>query len=132
MSERLIDSDDFLVYADYFALAARSGLRSAQSLFRAIQYISGVRVNSFEVFADTFNSKNGMILELQNAYEKIFASAYASDPMKEAFTELANHIKKYSGLELNNYLEQNGIQVDKTYAQLSTLFGDEIDSGNIR
>lgn len=126
-----INRDRFIFYADYYALAARSGVQSAQSLFNALSYIRKTDVSTIEIKTSAIAALNGLDVSFSAAYETIFTNAYSTTPMKDAFTKLSEHVKKIASQSLDDYITQNNIQVPPTYASLSNVYGDPISSVNI-
>jgi hypothetical protein len=130
--EELISEDTFIFYADYFALAARCGIESAQALFPLAADVLKVDVRTFSYFEEAFSVRNTFVVNLQSSYNQVFINAFSLEPMRDAFIHLSDHIKKFSGLTVDNYLSENGLKVDRTYANLSEFTGNLISNSNIR
>ncbi len=132
MSETLISVDRFQFYSDYFAFAAESGLKSAQSLFPTVASAASVDVRTFSYFVEAITTKNSLVGNLRSSYEQVFINAFSLEPMRDAFLNLADHVKKFTGGTLDDYLADNNIQVEGVYARISNLTGNTVSSSNIK
>lgn len=128
----LMSTDRYQFYADYFTIAAEAGLKSGQALYKAINPLERVNLNSFDQYDNAIISRNALLVALQSSYEQIFSSAVSTDPMKDAFTALSNHIVTYAGQSLNTYLSDNSLTVKPRYARIHRLVvGETISDINI-
>lgn len=124
-----LDNIDY--YTDYFAWAAESGLKIANSVFTASRVASTIRISSFNEFTDAVVSLSELVDNLESSYERVFISAISIEPMREAFDELSKYIKKLSTGDVDDYFTANNLKVDRTYAQISSILGYTISESNI-
>ncbi len=128
----VIDPDRFLFYADYFAFAGEAGQQSADTLCTAV---SNLDLLDTSTFVNNDQATNALALfrdALQVSCNSITILGDAIDPMSNAFEGLAKHIRDEASQTVNQYIEDHGLQVERTYAQLSNLFGSPIDEENIK
>lgn len=122
---------DFENMSDNLAEIARSGIESAKSLFKSIQYIQNVDLSTILNKEGSIVFQNEFNVILRNSYEIIFTSGYSLRPMEDMFNQLSKYItENYSNI--NDYLSENNIQVDPTYALISSSIGINIYENNIR
>ncbi len=126
-----IPVDRFIYYTDYYALSARSGISSAQSLFTGIAPVAVVDTNTFDRHDEAFNAVNEFLLELQSSYEQVYVNARSLHPMRQSFVALSAHILHFTSQTIDAYLTAQGRKVKATYASISTFMGDTISAGNI-
>lgn len=132
MSDTIITNEDFLFYADYFALAARSGIESAQSIYKIRDLFSKVRITTVPNLQDSITSKNTFEVRILSAYENTYSAATSLTSMQESFIQLKQHILDYSNLTQDDYLTLYNLQVKPTYASISSVLGEDISSENIK
>ena len=132
MSSFLMSPDDFLFYADNISLAAQAGISSAQTMFESILPASLLDLTSVEIVESPLSSKNDLLVNLRSSYEQIFLSASANPPMRDVFRDLATHIRDFTNDSVDQFLSDNEIQVDSTYAEISRVNGELISAENIR
>ncbi len=132
MSDSQISDSDFLFYSDYFASSAISGIKSAQSIFKSISTIESVDLTTFVLFDNAFSARNNLISVCQSSYEVIFNNGNSLEPMRNSFTELADHIKKFTGSTLDAYITSAGLKVERIYANISGITGNTVLEANIK
>ena len=130
--DHLIDANTFIFYADYYATTAIAGIRRAQEIFEAINPALRVNTSTFDVFDSADLSTGNLINTIRLAYDTTFTEASSLQPMASAFTELAAHIKKWTGGTVNQFLTSEGIEVAPIYARISGLLGEPISNSNTR
>ncbi len=127
-----ISNNRYQFYSDNFAIAAEAGLGMSRALFKGIDPVDRVNTSTFEVYLNSVEARNELIISLQNSYEQIFISAGSLEPMRNAFIELANHIQKFTNSTIDAYLTDTGQQVQNTYAKIHRLAtGETISAPNI-
>lgn len=126
-----ISNTRYEYYVNTFTSTAEAGIKSSQALYVAINPISRARFSSFEVKRDALNATNALAGAIASSYEIIFADAHSVHPMREAFRDLADHIRQWTGKTLDQYLADEGISVSNTYAKISNVVDEEISSGSI-
>jgi len=131
VTNELMSTSRFQFYADYFAYVAEAGLSSARPLVSAVQAALQVDVSTFEFVNDAFQARNYLISTLQSSYEKIYSEAYSLGYMRQSFLALSDHIRQWTGKNVNSYLEDNGIKVFTAYASIMTALGDAISEQNV-
>ena len=131
MLNQLISADRFLVYVDYFTIAAQAGLQSAEALVNAINYSQNINLETLGVATVADAAQSALSQTLVTSYKQILISAQSTIAMSDAFRALIDHIKTFTGDTLNAYLTSNGIKVTSTFADLCRIFGEIIDSSNI-
>lgn len=124
-------ADKIQYYADYYALTAESGLNSSKNIFDAISIAKSIRLSTIPIPLDAVVAHNQLVSNLESTYEIIFTSAFSLEPMDQAFNALSSYIKKYAST-VDEFLSDNNIDVDETYAQLSRLYGHPVSEENIR
>lgn len=129
--EYIISADKFILYADYFSMSADAGVARAKVFFGGINPVVNVDMRTYDVFDDAQQSKRGLIATLQLSYNVLLTEAESIVPMSDAFKSLAEHIRKWTGSNLNDYLSNNNIQVSSTYANISSLCNNSINNENI-
>ncbi len=127
----IITNNDFVEYSTYFALAASAGLRSAQRFHYAIQSAEVVDTSTFEIYQDALNARNSLLINLRSSYERIFSNAFELRPMEDSFVGLAEHILKFAGQSVDDYLTTRALKVMPTYANISGLLGEAISDDNL-
>lgn len=114
-------------------MAADAGLERAKSFFKSVSFISKLnvatidRVESISTAVDSFSSA------IDLGYEMLWNDGQSFTHIRASIDALSTYIRKNSGQRtVNAYLEDQGLQVRRTYAQLSNLVGQTIDSENIQ
>lgn len=128
----VIDANNFIFYTDYYSVAATAGIERARSVFKGINPALRVNTSTFDVYDSADLSIGNLVASIRTAYDITFIEATSLAPMSGAFFALAEHIKKWTGLTVDQFLISEGIEVDSTYARISGLLGNTITSGNIR
>lgn len=128
---RIIDNNRFLFYADYLALLAEAGIERSRSAFKAIDAAVRVSVSSFDVKTEADLSKNNLLNTVRTAYNTMYNESNSIDSMSSSFRKLAEHIKYWTGQDIDDYLTSEGITVDSTYANISGLLNNPISNNNI-
>ncbi len=124
--------DEFIYYTDYFAKAALAGITSSRKILEAVNYAKTINITTFEEHRDAIVSRNALATSLQTAYQYSYAFTSSTAVMKDSFNELSKWVLESSGAaSINDYLEDNSIQVNSTYAKLSAGFGEPIEDDNI-
>ena len=133
-----ISNSKFLSYATQFGNTAEAGMKSAQAIYSALSPLSRTRFSSFTIKVDALNAANTMIYAVESSYEIMFSDANSPYPMESAFLGLSKHIRNWTGKTVNQYLTDEGITVNRIYANIvnslatrGDLTGDTISSGNI-
>jgi len=121
----------FLLYSDYFAIAAESGLESTQSLFNLQDPINRVDLSTLDA-RDQATVREDMFRAAETAYQKSQISSESLQPMRDAFLGLAAWILDRNGKSVDAFITTQGIQVKNTYAKISTVLGETISSKNRR
>lgn len=129
---RQMSDDDYTWYADYFTYTALSGWDSASPLARAAIYPLSVNPLTFAIYTDAIRARNTLVNELQSSYEIIFSEAVGLQYMRQAFIDLSNHIRYWTGKNTDQYLSDSGIQVFPAYASIMTALGQPIDESNVK
>lgn len=132
MSNTSISSDDFIFYADYFALAARSGVESAQSIYQIRDLFSKVRITNVTNLQDSITAKNVFEVRVLSAYENTYSSSISLTPMQEAFNQLSQHIMDFNNLTIDEYLTLYNLSVKPTYASILSVLGEDLSDINIK
>lgn len=133
LSVELPFSERFLYYSDYYAYIARAGRECASSLFETISTAQRIDITTFNVFEDALSARDNLNFSLQTSYETVFSNVYQTSSMQVAFDALAKYVVKTEGYpSVNDLLTTLGIRVLPAYASLSNIFGQTIDTGNIR
>ena len=127
-----IPDERFIFYADYFAMAAEAGLESARSIFNAYTAAVLVNFNTVTNRQTAAKDRNDLAMTLRTTYDLVLINAVALQPMREAFVFLAAHIKRFTGNNIDDYLTAQGIQVDRTYANIANITGEIVSETNIR
>jgi hypothetical protein len=129
----VLNTCDFTFYADYYAYVARAGIDAAQSLFLAIAPIQQIDIYTFDVFDDALTARDDLDFNIRTSYETVFTNMYSTNPMEVPFVSLSQHIKNIEGYNsVNAFVTAFGIKVLPAYASLSSIFGQPIESANIR
>lgn len=131
MSDTLFSNEDFLFYADYFALAARSGVEAAQSIYKIRDLFSKVRIALVPNLQDSITARNNFEVRILSAYGDIYSGSISTTSMQDAFLQLKQHILDYSDLTQDEYLTLYNLKVKPTYASISRVLGEDISSENI-
>lgn len=118
-------------YTDYFTMTAEAGVASSRELGAARSVIALADIQTFVDDRYGQSAKNSFYASAQRSYETIFSNAISTTSMQESFNALAKYINDISGMNVSDYLSSNGIKVSPTYANLSQLFGEPIDTSNI-
>jgi len=124
--------ENFLFYSDYFAYIAEAGLNRARELFPAIATSTQVDVTSIINRRNADVAIANMTRMLDTSYEYLWLDGQHIDPIRDAFNGLSAYILKTSGLDVNSYIEQEGITVLPLYARLANIFGETVEDENLR
>ena len=127
----LITNNDFVEYSTYFALIADAGLKSAQRFHDAVQSAEAVSIATFSIYQDALNYRNSLLINLRSSYERIFSNAFELKPMENSFIGLAEHILKFTGQSVDDYLTARVLKVEPVYANISGLLGESISASNL-
>jgi hypothetical protein len=127
-----METSQFSMYADYFAYAANAGIESSRSMVSASKTALLADPSTFTYVNDAMQSRNYLVNNLQSSYQKIYSEAYALGHMQQAFFDLADHVHRTSGQDVNSYLETNGIKVFRAYASIMTTLGEPVSESNVK
>lgn len=130
--EHIIDANTYIYYSDYYAIAARAGIERSKAVFEVINPALRIDSSTFDLFDSADLSINNLINTIRTSYNISFIESRSLEPMSDAFNGLANHIKKWVGGTLDQFLTAEGIEVDAVYARISGRLGETISSGNTR
>ncbi len=100
----------------------------AESLIGTASKVRGVDISTFIVFRDALESINDLVANLQTAYVNVSTDAYNVAAWRLAFQALSDHILQWTGGSINAYLTDQGIQVNRKYAQLTN---ETISAANV-
>ena len=128
----LMDEDRFSYYADYYAYAASAGLSSSRPLAEAAKIVRRVNTDTFERVDDVITARNWLINNLQSSYEIVYAEGHSLNYMRQCFLDLADHVYKNTGQDIDSYLTTHGIKVFSTYASIMEDLGETISASNIK
>lgn len=131
MTKQQMSEDRFIYYTDYFSYALIAGAETGPPLADAALIGLRVNPNSFEVYEDAITSRNSLVNNFQSSYESVFTEAFALQYMTRAFSDLANHIREWTGSNVDEYLTQNGIKVHPSYASVMNILNDPISDDNV-
>ncbi len=123
-----ISNTKFLQYTSYFGEVAQAGMWGAESLIGTASRVQSVDVGTFVVFRDALESTNDLVANLQTAYVNVSTDAYNVAAWRLAFQALSDHILQWTGSSINTYLTDQGIQINRKYAQLIT---ETISAANV-
>ena len=128
-----ISNSQFVNYTNLFGQTAETGIKSAQSLYSALNPLSRTRFSTFEIKVDALNVASSLIYAVESSYEIMFSDANSMHPMREAFLGLSKHIKDWTGQTINQYLTSEGITVNRVYANImnSMATRGDIQGGSI-
>ncbi len=133
-----ISNSKFVSYTTQFGNTALAGIKSAQSLYAALDPLSRTRFSTFEIKVDALNAANTLIYAVESSYEIMFSDANSIYHMESAFLGLSKHIRNWTGKTIDQYLTDEGITVNRTYANLvnsietrANLSGNTISDANI-
>lgn len=127
-----INNERFLFYADYYSLAASSGLERARLFFDSVNAISLLDKSSITNLETVNLAIEGIKTAIDLGYEMLWSDGQSITHMRAAFVSLADHVKKASGNRtLDGYLTEQGLQVSSTFAQISRITGNPISTSNI-
>lgn len=130
-AEHQIPNEKFEFYSSYFVTAAKAGMKMAQTFYDAIDPADRVDAKTFDQFPNALSTRNDLLMNIESSYERILTYASSMDPIRDSFVSLSEHIIKYTGLTIDEYLEDNDLKITTTYAELSRLSGYPISSSNI-
>ncbi len=128
MSNEQMGNNTFVQYTSYFGEIAQAGMWGAESLRNTDDVIQNVNVNTYDVFRDALESKNDLIANLQTAYVNTSIDAYNVAAWRLSFQALSDHIRQWTGGSIDAYLTDQGLRVNRKYAQLTP---DEISNSNV-
>jgi len=131
MLDTLFTTDRFLTYVDYITIIAQSGLKIAQSLSANIDIAKSVDIRTFTLVSNGSKSKANLVASLTLLQQQISNSASSVLPMSDVFKALYSHIKRFTGLSIDEYLTTNNLKVTSTFADLSRIYGEIISNSNI-
>jgi hypothetical protein len=120
-----------LFYATYFSYAADAGVNRARALFPGIELstIGDSTTIPNRPSADIATSQ--FTRQLDSSYEHLWKDGQHIPPIQKAIEGLSAYIVAVTGLSVTEFLEEQGISVKPTYAQLANIFGEEITEANI-
>ncbi len=108
----------FIEYTDDFAEAALSGTYAADPVLSSVDIVKQVDVNTFTEFPDAVQARNQLVNDLEETYEQINIDARSISPMSASFAGLADHIREHTGMSIDEYLTDQGLKVNSTYAAI--------------
>lgn len=123
--------DQFVYYADYFALLAKAGVQSSQALYKSIAVVKAIDPSTFVNFDTGVAAQGELKLSLRTAYERIFSNMTSTHPLQGPFMALSEYIRVKSGGSVDEYLTEHKETVMPTYASISTLFDEPISEENV-
>lgn len=124
---------EFLYYQNQFSEAALSGITSDDPLRTAAATVQSVDMNTFtpSQYAEVVVARNGFVQDLLQTAEQVDIDAISLAPMQPAFEGLSAHIREWTGGTLDEYLTNQGLQVNPTFAAIAALSGEPISTANI-
>lgn len=127
-----ITPENFLYYADYFAIIAESGLERARALF------PGIRISTLVDTSTIINRPNSDVAianlsrSFDTSYEYLWLDGQHIEPIQDAFNGLSQYLLESTEVEdVDEYLTAKGIQVQRLYATLANIFGEDISDSNV-
>lgn len=128
-------NENFIFYADYYAFAARAGLRRSQMLTNGFTPSISADPATVVLPVNFDVAKNNLSRAFDLAYESLFQDAQSLTAMQRAFTSLAAYILSKENTNVNTFITNEGIKVFSTYAQIHNIVSDTteaISSSNIK
>jgi len=125
--------EKMIFYSDYFAYIAEAGLNRSRAIFPAIATSVSADTSTIVNPVNADSAIKNLSNKLETSYEWFWSDAQNTTPMQRSFIGLSEYIRKKSGLEVEDYLTQEGIQVESTYAQIHNIFEEtDISTGNVK
>lgn len=127
------DLSNMIFYSDYFAFVAEAGLNRARAIAPAITTTVFTDPSTITIPVNADVAVTNLSNILDSSYEWYWRDGQNLTPMRQAFIGLSDYIRKKSGLSINAYITQEGIQVEAIYAEIHNILdATSIDSGNIK
>jgi len=127
----MFNTELYQFYADNYAFAARSGLERAISIFAGINIAASVDIKSIPNIVNAAGAIADFTRALDLSYEYLWSDGQNLNYIKTSFEALANWVKHETGFTVSDYIVNEGIQVDPTYANISNLLGEPILDSSI-
>ena len=124
---------NMIYYSDYFAYASEAGINRARALAPAIATSVSVDVSTIVLPVNADVAVKNLSRALDMGYEWLWRDGQTLTPLQQAYIGLANYIRAKSAQEIEDYLTDEGIQVEQIYATIHNIFDEtDISSGNIK
>lgn len=124
---------NMIYYSDYFAFAAEAGLNRARAIAPAITTSVLANLSTIAVPVNAESATKNLSRSLDTSYEWYWQDGQNLTPMQKSFDGLSEYITRKSGLTVDAYITQEGIQVEPIYAQIHDIFSaTDITEGNIK
>ncbi len=124
---------NMIFYSDYFAIVAEAGLNRARAIAPAITTSTLADFTTIVLPVNAKVATKNLSRILDTSYEWFWRDGQSLTSMQQSFIGLSEYIKKKTGLTIEAYITQEGIQVEPVYARIHDIFSEtDISSGNIK
>ncbi len=125
--------ESFLFYSDYYAFAAEAGLDRARAISQGFALPNLLDKTSVDIpqTVDETIADLGRTFDL--AYEFLWSEAQSKNVLRSSFQALSAYVLEVESKDINTFLTDENIKVDKFYAKLANIFASEsITTENIK
>jgi len=110
--------DWFVEYTKAFSEIASTGKSAAVPLLPLSEIVDSVDISTFLSYEECILYRDKLIKDLFSVYNRILSDASAIITMRPSFDGLSNLLYSRTKLKPDNYLTEEGLKVDATYAAI--------------
>ncbi len=119
-------------YLDSFPEAGNAGKKSAMALDDLSDMIDKINIDTFgNTDRNAITKRNALSQAVRSLRNSLIREYSSTKYFKDAFRGLRQYVEKSTGKELNEYLSDNDILVNQTFADMSSVTGYTVDPENI-
>lgn len=126
------DVNKFIFYSSYYAMAADAGVEATFPLTDILNYTNQINPSDFA----REDSQRSALANFQGVIGTAYGitTEFARDltPMQQAFDSLSKYLQDVAGSTVTEYVQNNNIMVENSYAQIANVFGESIPDTNIK
>jgi len=123
-------TEKFQFYSDYYAFAAEAGLNRARAVYPGITTTTLVDVSTIINRPNSNIATANMTRAFDASYEYLWRDAQNTGSLQDAFHALSRYILEAEGVDINTFITNKNIQVERLYATLANIFGESITESN--
>ena len=110
--------DWFIEYTKAFSEIASTGKSAAVPLLPLSEIVDNVDISTFLSYEECILYRDKLVKDLVSVYNRVLGDASAIITMRPSFDGLSNLLYSRTKLTPDNYLTEEGLKVDATYAAI--------------